>query len=127
MTLSGDSHNGWCSHLTSLAGEKIGVELAAMSVTSVGIESIGLGPTASALDGSALGPEVVGAGLGLLEDVVYCDTVRRGYLLVTVSAAAVEGEYVFVSDVKLPAYTATVGRTVTVAATPTGVAAPVVA
>ena len=127
VALSGDSHNGWCSHLSSLAGDRIGVEFAGMSVTSTGIESIGLGPTASALDGSALGPAAVGAGLGLIDDLVYCDTIRRGYLLVTVSAAAVKAEYIFVSDVKQPRYTAAIGRTITVAATPAGMAAPVVA
>ncbi|HEX7868453.1 MAG TPA: alkaline phosphatase D family protein [Variovorax sp.] len=131
VTLSGDSHNGWFTHLTTLAGDKVGVEFAGTSVTSSGFEGAGLGTVASSIDGSALvpqlGPSAIGAGLGLIDDVGYCDTTRRGYLLMTVTAAAVKGEYVYVTSVKNPTYTATVGRTVNVAATANGVAAPVIA
>jgi alkaline phosphatase D len=131
VTISGDSHDGWFTNLTSLAGEKIGVEFAGTSVTSTGFESAGLGGTASAIDGSILvaqlGSAAIGAGLGLVDDVNYCDTTQRGYMMMTVSAAAVKTEYVFVSSVKLPTYTATIGKTVTVAATATGMAAPVIA
>ena len=45
----------------------------------------------------------------------------------TITAATVRGEYVYVSNVKLPTYTQAVGRTVTVAATAGGTAAPVIA
>lgn len=129
VTLSGDSHNGWFTQLTSLAGEKIGVEFAATSVSAPGFEAAGLGALASSIDGSALVPQLgnaaIGAGLGLIDDVGYCDTVQRGYLLMTVSAADIKGEYVYVSSVKQPAYTARVGRTITVAATASGTAVPV--
>ncbi len=116
VALSGDSHNAWFTNLTTLAGEKVGVEFAGTSVTSPGFESAGLGSLASSLDGSALGASAVGAGLGLIDDLLYADTVRRGYLLVTVTSAAVKGEYVFVSTVKSTTYSATVGKTITVAA-----------
>ena len=114
VVLSGDSHNAWFTNLTTLANEKVGVEFAGTSVTSVGFESVGLGGLASSLDGSVLGPTAVGAGLGLIDDVNYSETQRRGYLLVTVSRDAVKGEYVFVSTVKSPTYTTSIGRTVTV-------------
>ena len=131
VTLSGDSHNGWFTQLTTLAGEKIGVEFASTSVSAPGFESAGLGSLASSIDGSALVPQLgnaaIGAGLGLINDVGYCDTTRRGYLVMTITAAQVKGEYVYVSSVKQPTYTTTVGRTITVAATPTGTAAPVFA
>ena len=131
VTLSGDSHNGWFTNLTSLAGEKIGVEFAATSVSAPGFESAGLGALASSIDGSALVPQLgsaaIGAGLGLIDDVAYCDTVRRGYLLITATPAEIKGEYVFVSSVKQPTYTASVGRTIKVMATATGTAAPVFA
>jgi len=131
VTLSGDSHNGWFTRLTSLAGERIGVEFAGSSVTSPGFESAGLGGTASSIDGSVLAPQLgtaaIGAGLGLIDDVGYSDTTQRGYLLMTVSAAAVTGEYVYVSSVKNPTYTAKVGRTITVASTAGGMATPAVA
>ncbi len=73
-----------------------------------------------------MGNAAIGAGLGLIDDVNYCDTTRRGYLQMTVSATQVKGEYVFVSSVKEPTYTAIVGRTITVAATAGGTAAPVI-
>lgn len=131
VTLSGDSHNGWFTHLTTLAGEKIGVEFAGTSVSAPGFESAGLGALASSIDGSALVPQLgnaaIGAGLGLINDVAYCDTTQRGYLLMTITATQVKGEYVFVSSVKQPTYTVAIGRTVTVAATASGTAAPVIA
>ena len=131
VTLSGDSHDGWFNNLTTLAGDKVGVEFAGTSVTSTGFESVGLGTLGSSIDGSALVPQLgssaVGAGLGLIDDVNYADTSQRGYLLMTVTAAAVKGEYVYVSSIKLPTYTASVGRTVTVPATPTGTGTPGIA
>ena len=73
---------------------------------------------ASSLDGSALvaqlGSAAVGAGLGLVDDLNYADTIRRGYLLMTVTSDAVKGEYVFVSTVKSATYTAAVGKTISV-------------
>ena len=129
VTLSGDSHNGWFTRLTTLAGEKIGVEFAATSVSAPGFESAGLGALASSIDGSALVPQLgsaaIGAGLGLIDDVGYCDTMRRGYLLMTATPAEIKGEFVYVTTVKQPTYTASVGRTITVTATATGTAAPV--
>ena len=120
VTLSGDSHNAWFANLTTLAGEKVGVEFAASSVTAPGFESVGLGAMASSLDGSALvaqlGSAAVGAGLGLVDDLNYCDSIRRGYLLMTVTSDAVKGEYVFVSTVKSTTYTAAVGKTINVTA-----------
>lgn len=120
VTLSGDSHNAWFANVTTLAGEKVGVEFATSSVTAPGFEAVGLGSLASSLDGSALVPQLgnaaIGAGLGLVDDLNYADTLRRGYLQLTVTRAAVTGEYVFVDTVKSKTYTATVGKAVTVAA-----------
>jgi alkaline phosphatase D len=119
VALSGDSHNAWCANLTTLAGDKVGVEFATSSVTAPGFESAGLGALASSLDGSVLGATAVGAGLGLIDDLLYTDTIRRGYLMVTVTAAAVKGEFVFMSTVKSTTYSASVGKTITVAASGT--------
>ncbi len=120
VVLSGDSHNGWFTNLTTLSGQKVGVEFATASVTSSGFEGAGLGSLGSALDGSALVPQLgnpaIGAGLGLIDDLNYADTARRGYLLITVTNASIKGEYVYVSTVKSPTYTSTIGRTITVAA-----------
>jgi alkaline phosphatase D len=120
VALSGDSHNAWFANLTTLSGEKVGVEFAASSVTAPGFESAGLGALASSLDGSVLVPQLgsaaIGAGLGLVDDLNYTDTTQRGYLLMTVTSASVKGEYVFVSTVKSKTYIASVGKTITVAA-----------
>jgi alkaline phosphatase D len=119
VTLSGDSHNAWFANVTTLAGEKVGVEFAASSVTAPGFEAVGLGALASSLDGSALVPQLgnaaIGAGLGLVDDLSYADTIRRGYLQVTVSSAEVKGEYVFVDTVQSKTYAASIGRTISVA------------
>ena len=47
-------------------------------------------------------------------DLNYSDTQRRGYLLMTVTHAAVKGEFVFMSNVKNKTYSASVGKTITV-------------
>jgi alkaline phosphatase D len=98
VVLSGDSHNAWFANVTTLAGDKVGVEFAGSSVTAPGFESAGLGALASSLDGSVLasqlGTAAIGAGLGLIDDLNYSDTIRRGYLLMTITADQVKGEYV---------------------------------
>jgi alkaline phosphatase D len=118
VVLSGDSHNGWFTKLTTLAGEKVGVEFAGSSVNSPGFESAGLGGLGTSLDGSALVPQLgnaaIGAGLGLIDDLNYSDTIKRGYLLMTVTSSALKGEYVYLSTVKSTSYTTVVGRTITV-------------
>jgi alkaline phosphatase D len=118
IVLSGDSHNGWFTKLTTLAGDIVGAEFAGSSVTSPGFESAGLGGLGSSLDGSALVPQLgiaaLGAGLGLIDDLVYSDTIKRGYLQLTVTASSVKGEYIYVSTVKSTTYTTAIGRTITV-------------
>jgi alkaline phosphatase D len=113
VTLSGDSHNAWFANLTTLSGSKVGVEFAGSSVTSPGFESAGLGALASSLDGSAVA-HAPASGLGLITDLNYADTVRRGWLKLTVTAGSVKGEYVFVDTVKSTTYTASIGRTISV-------------
>jgi alkaline phosphatase D len=116
ITLSGDSHNAWFANVTTLAGEKVGVEFAGSSVTSPGFESAGLGGLASSLDGTAVVPGVQGTGMGLVDDLNYVDSIRRGYLLMTATTASVKGEYVFVDTIKSKTYIAVTGKSVTVAA-----------
>ena len=116
ITISGDSHNGWFTNLTTLTDEKVGVEFAGSSVTSPGFESAGLGGLASSLDGTAVVPGGFGMGLGLVDDLNYVDTIRRGYLLMTATATSVKGEYVYVDNIKTTTYVASVGKTITVKA-----------
>lgn len=115
VTLSGDSHNAWFANVTTLTGDQVGFEFAGTSVSSPGFESVGLGTLASSLDGSAVA-QVNGSGLGLVNDLGYADTTRRGYLLMTATSNEVKGEYVYVSTVKSTTYVASVGKTVTVTA-----------
>lgn len=125
VTLSGDSHNAWFTNLTTFDGSKAGVEFAVPSVTAPGFESLGLDALQSSLDGTLFSlpplvptgtPVVYGTGLGLVDDLNYVDAKRRGYLLVTATAASVKGEYVFVDTITSTLYTPSVGRTVTVSA-----------
>ena len=117
VVLSGDSHNAWYNDLRTLDGStKVGVEFATASVTAPGFESAGLGEFAPFIDGSAVAPgNINGSRAGLIDDVNYVETKRRGYLLMTVTAANVKGEFVFVDNIRSKSYTASVGKTVTVA------------
>jgi alkaline phosphatase D len=116
VTLSGDSHNAWFNDLRTLDGAtKVGVEFATTSVTAPGYESAGLGDLAPYIDGSALAPGGANASrAGLIDDVNYVETKLRGYLLMTVTATNIKGEYVFVDNIRSKTYTASVGKTVTV-------------
>jgi alkaline phosphatase D len=115
VTLSGDSHNAWFNDLRTLDGaNKVGVEFATTSVTAPGYESAGLGSLAPFIDGSAVAAGANGTSAGLIDDVNYVETQSRGYLLITVTAANVKGEYVFVDTVRSKYYSASVGKTVIV-------------
>jgi alkaline phosphatase D len=116
VVLSGDSHNAWYNDLRTLDGStKVGVEFATASVTAPGYESAGLGELAPFIDGSGVAPgNINGSRAGLIDDVNYVETKRRGYLLMTVTAANVKGEFVFVDNIRSKSYTASVGKTVTV-------------
>jgi len=117
VVLSGDSHNAWFNDLRTLDGTtKVGVEFATTSVTAPGYESAGLGDLAPFIDGSGVAAGLNGTRAGLIDDVNYVETKRRGYLLMTVTAANIKGEFVFVNSVRSKTYTASVGKTVTVAA-----------
>ena len=117
VVLSGDSHNAWYNDLRTLDGTtKVGVEFATSSVTAPGYESAGLGELAPYIDGSAVASGLNGTRAGLIDDVNYVDTKKRGYLLMTVTASTVKGEFVFVDNIRSKSYTASVGKTVTVAA-----------
>jgi alkaline phosphatase D len=117
VALSGDSHNAWFSQLTTLKGQKVGVEFAGSSVTAPGFESLGLGTVGSALDGSVNSKQWLdgnGKNYGLIDDLNYIDTKSRGYLLMTFTQDTVKGEYVFMDTVVSNTYKSSVGKTITV-------------
>jgi alkaline phosphatase D len=116
VVLSGDSHNAWFNDIRTLDGtDKVGVEFAVTSVTSPGYESMGFGSLAPFIDGSGIAKGTNGTRAGLVDDVNYCETQKRGYLLMTVSDTQVKGEYVFVDTVRSKTYTAKVDKTITIA------------
>jgi alkaline phosphatase D len=112
VVISGDSHNGWFSEVKTLAGKKIGVEFGVPSVTSPGFDGVGLGEFGPTLDGSIGGAATVGKGFGLIDDLRYAETKRRGYLQLTVTPDNVRGAYVFVNTVLSQTYETSVGRTI---------------
>jgi alkaline phosphatase D len=101
VVLAGDTHNAWANDLADAQGNAVGVEFATASVSSPGFE--GVFP--------AEDPVAFASGLeALIGPLVYADTSRRGYLLLTATAAECRAEWRFVSTVFSTAYTTTVGR-----------------
>jgi len=97
VVLAGDTHNAWASDLRDASGTAIGVEFATTSVSSPGFETI--------LASEA--PATLAAGLTqLIDPLVYCDTSRRGYLLLTATATECRADWVYVDSVTRRSYTA---------------------
>lgn len=90
VVLAGDTHNAWASNLTDASGQVVGVEFATSSVSSPGFE--------------AYLPAVPPAQLGqafplLIDDLVYADTSRRGYLALTATATEVRADWLYVGTI----------------------------
>ncbi|MBA4176221.1 MAG: alkaline phosphatase [Leptothrix sp. (in: Bacteria)] len=108
VTLAGDTHNAWHSSLTlkglanpALAGVKVGEEFATSSVSSPGLESYLALPT----------PQVKAIFEGVVDDLMWIDPSRRGYLKMSFTATEAKGEWVFVDTISSRSYQASVGRT----------------
>ena len=117
VALSGDSHNAWFSQLTTLKGQKVGVEFAATSVTAPGFEAAGLSTMGPALDGSINSKQWIdgnGKNYGLIDDLNYIETKSKGYLMMTFTLDSAKGEYIYLDTVVSNAYKSTVGKTITV-------------
>jgi alkaline phosphatase D len=101
VVLAGDTHNAWANDLADAQGNAVGVEFATSSVSSPGFEAIF--PNED--------PIAFGRGLeALIGPLVYADTSRRGYLLLTATAAECRADWRFVSTVLSKAFTTGVGR-----------------
>ena len=117
IALSGDSHNAWFAQLTTLKGQKVGVEFAGSSVTSPGFESLGLASIAPALDGSINSKQWIdgnGKNFGMIDDLNFIDTKSRGYLMMTFTLDYVKGEYIYLDTVVSNTYKSSIGETITV-------------
>ena len=100
VVLAGDTHNAWANDLQLLNGTPAGVEFATSSVSSPGFEEYL--PNEN--------PQVLAASLRqLITPLKYCDTSRRGFMVVTATPTACRAEWVFVSNILQRSYTASVG------------------
>lgn len=102
VVLSGDTHNAWANDLQDLAGRQVGVEFATPGVTSPGFETYfpNENPTAFAA-----------ALTQLIGPLQYCDTARRGYMVVTATPSACTADWVYVNTVSSRTFTTAKGPT----------------
>jgi alkaline phosphatase D len=85
----------------------VGVEFATSSVTSPGFEEY--------LPNED--PAVLAAALQqLISTLKYCDTSRRGYMVVTATTAECQADWVHVSTITSRSYTASTGKSLKVVA-----------
>tara|TARA_R110000868_G_scaffold70819_7_gene208009 strand:- start:7418 stop:9286 length:1869 start_codon:yes stop_codon:yes gene_type:complete len=101
IVLSGDSHQFWANDLRETPdGKRIGIEFATSSVSSKG-----------GYDYLAADPRVYDiAEATLLRDcpeISYCETRRRGYILLEVTADKINADYIAVSTVRSRDYDVT--------------------
>ncbi len=90
VVLAGDSHNAWSSRLTLADGRVVGQEFTTPSVTSPGLErKLAVLPPA----------QVAQMFLGMLDDLQWAETERRGFLHLRFSPAEVRAQWTFVSSV----------------------------
>jgi alkaline phosphatase D len=98
IALAGDTHNAWSSDLADLQGTPVGVEFATSSVTSPGLETFF--PTEA--------PQAVARGLeALIGPLVYTDSSKRGYMIVTATPTECRADWRFVDTIWNRSYTAT--------------------
>jgi alkaline phosphatase D len=111
VVLSGDTHNAWANDLKDRAGNQVGVEFATSSVTSPGFEEYL--PNEN--------PAVLAASLTqLIAPLEYCDTSRRGYMLLTATASECRADWVFVSTISNRSYSASLDKSLRVLPGETG-------
>jgi alkaline phosphatase D len=94
VVLAGDTHNAWHSDLTLMSGLKVGEEFATSSVSSPGLEAYLSIPPA----------QVKAIFEGVVKDLKWMDSSRRGYLKLTVSSSQVQGEWFFIDTISSRSY-----------------------
>lgn len=94
VVLAGDTHNAWHSGLTLMSGQKVGEEFATSSVSSPGLEAYLSLPPA----------QVKAIFEGVVKDLKWMDSSRRGYLKLTVSTGQVQGEWLFIDTITSRTY-----------------------
>lgn len=111
VVLAGDTHNAWASELQDMNGKAVGVEFATSSVSSPGFEEY--------LPGED--PATLAAALQqLIKPLKYCDTSRRGYMLVTATADACRADWIYVNTISNRQFTASTEASMKVLASAPG-------
>jgi alkaline phosphatase D len=95
VVLAGDTHNAWASDLADLQGNPVGVEFATPSVTSPGFEAIFPNEPPLAFAGAL--QELIGP-------LVYADTSRRGFMLITATRDELQARWHYISTVTARQY-----------------------
>jgi alkaline phosphatase D len=90
VVLAGDSHNAWASNLFAADGSAVGVEFATASVSSPGMEC-------SHRDQDPR--QVAGMMEQLMAPLMYAQTSKRGYMILTATREEVRCDYRFVDTV----------------------------
>ena len=107
VVLSGDTHNAWANELRDMSGNAVGVEFATSSVTSPGFEEYLPNENPATL---------AGALQQLIAPLKYCDTSRRGYMVLTATATECRADWVYVSTITSRNYTASTDKSLKVLA-----------
>jgi alkaline phosphatase D len=112
VVLAGDTHNAWANELLDMNGKAVGVEFATSSVTSPGFEEYLPNENPTALAASLT---------QLIGPLQYCDTARRGYMVVTATATECRADWVYVNTITSRSYTASTDKSLKVVAGAAGV------
>ena len=111
VVLSGDTHNAWANELADMNGNAVGVEFATSSVSSPGFEAY------LPKENPAM---LAGAFQQLIKTLKYCDTARRGYMLLTATATECRADWVYVNTIASRKYTASTDKSLKVLAGASG-------
>ncbi|NMM47307.1 alkaline phosphatase D family protein [Marinigracilibium pacificum] len=89
ISIAGDTHNAWYSKLSDFNGNEVGKEMATASVSSPGFEGI-FGNDPQVIAGFELANTI------LIDDLIYADASRRGYMLITFDAGSASADWRFI-------------------------------
>lgn len=90
IVLSGDSHNAWAYDLQH-EGKAVGVEFGGQSVSSLGLEKRFGGDPAA----------IAGAFTATNPNLAWCDTSRRGYMVLDLTPERASNEWLFLPSLNL--------------------------
>ncbi|MAJ87285.1 MAG: alkaline phosphatase [Cellvibrionales bacterium TMED148] len=97
VVLAGDTHNAWCNNLRDIAGDFVGVEFAAPSVSSPGLEHY--------LDLSEEDiPPTEANIVELINDLQYFNAADRGFMTLLFTHDTIKATWHFVDTVKNDTY-----------------------